>query len=437
MSLSPEGRDILAEKAERFAEKARAAAGDEPKEAAAYYSKAAELNEKLAENQESQRLSRARSQEAQTLRSNSHAQLREAGLTPKEGSRSGSSGGEGSGAGGAAGTGAGSGSNSADGETFADTEFVSGSAQNDPGRGSASDTSGSRADRTGAADEDGDIESFFESPPGLTLDDVGGLDEEVDRIRDAVLKPHRYPAVYEEIGVDASNGVLLHGPPGTGKSLIARAVANALDEPYAGVSAADLGSEYVNKGAQNVQELFAEAERRQPCVVFIDELDSLAQSRSGGPDQTDGSRQMVTQLLQELDRIQGSDVLVLAATNLVDDIDGAIRRSGRFDRKVHIGAPDADDRREIFRVHLEEKKTAGRLDLDELVAATEGFSGADIAAVVEQAGQAAGSRAIDAADGAPRPADVTGITQTDLLDEVGQVDPGIEEWEDEQRGLAF
>jgi transitional endoplasmic reticulum ATPase len=431
MSLSPEGRDILQEKAERFTEKARAAAGDEPKQAAAYYSKAAELNEKLAESQESQRLSRARSQEAQKLRSNSHAQLREAGLTPKEGSRNGPSGG----AGRASGTDAGSGSNGADEEAFVDTEFVSGSAH-DPGRGGASDAPGSRTDRTGAAGEDSDAESFFESPPSLTLDDVGGLNEEVDRIRDAVLKPYRHPAVYEEIGVDASNGVLLHGPPGTGKSLIARAVANALDEPYAGVSAADLGSEYVNRGAQNVQKLFAEAAQIQPCVVFIDELDSLARSRSEGPDQTDGSRQMVTQLLQELDRIQGSDILVLAATNLVDDIDGAIRRSGRFDRKVHIGAPNADDRREIFRVHLKDKKTAGRLDFDELVAATEGFSGADIAAVVEQAGQAAGSRAIDEATGDPRPADVAGITQADLLEEVGEVDPGIEAWEDEQRGVT-
>jgi len=271
---------------------------------------------------------------------------------------------------------------------------------------------------------------LFSGPPDVTLGDVGGLEPELDQIRKGIKYPHEHPELYEAAGVEMSNGVLLHGPPGTGKTLIAKAVANELNEPYAGVSAAELGSEYVNVGAQNVEKLFTEARHFAPCVVFIDELDSLARSRSQGSEQTDGTRQMLTQMLQELSELDGSQVCVIGATNMVDDIDPAIKRSGRFDRKIRIGTPSAEDRREIFEVHLDDKRTQGIVDLDTLVAETEGFSGADIASVIQKAGQSNVADAIEA--GCRDPESLSGLSQADLLEAIEETDPSIKEWEQQQ-----
>lgn len=391
MTLTPESVDILEDRAEALTENARSEAGDDPKHAAALYSKAADLHARLAEAKSSPVVAQAHENKAESLRSNAHSQLEDAGLHP--------------------------------GQT----------ATEDPASEGDSLAAGDESSVTLEAEDTADaIETaeFFEEPPETELIDVGGLDSEIDRIHDGILKPHQYPEVYRAVGVDMSNGVLLYGPPGTGKSLIARAAANELGYPYAGVSAAELGSEFVNKGAQNVQQLFAEAKQLQPCVVFIDELDSLARSRSGGPEQSDGTRQMITQLLQELDVIQGSEICVIGATNLIEDIDGAIRRSGRFDRKIHIGAPDAEDRREIFQIHLEDKRVTGDIDWEEIVEWTKGFSGADIASVVRQAGQAAASDSID--EGVVSPEAVSGITHDQLLSQIKEKEPGIKEWEEQQ-----
>jgi transitional endoplasmic reticulum ATPase len=391
MTLSPESLDILEQRVEDLTEDARNHAGDEHKKAAALFSKAADVHERLAEAKDSPVVVQAHENKAESLRSNAQSQLRDAGLNP---------------------------SNSTRDESRPETDVQS---------EVKSTFEEVETDDTQAAIE---AAEFFENPPSTELEDVGGLDAEIGRIHDGIIKPHLYPEVFNAIGVDMSNGVLLYGPPGTGKSLIARAAANELGYPYAGVSAAELGSEYVNKGAQNVQRLFAEAKQIQPCVVFVDELDSLARSRSGGPEQTDGTRQMITQLLQELDAIQGSEICVVGATNLVEDIDGAIRRSGRFDRKIHIGAPDADDRRDIFQIHLEDKRVSGDLDWNEIIEWTDGFSGADIASVVRQAGQAAASESID--EGVVSPSDVPGITHEHLMEQIKEKEPGVKEWEEEQ-----
>lgn len=272
---------------------------------------------------------------------------------------------------------------------------------------------------------------YFQTPPDVELEEVGGLDQEIDKIQDGIIKPHTHPEVYEEIGVEIASGILLHGPPGTGKTMVAKAVANALEVPYARVSAAELGSEYVNVGAQNIEKLFVEARQCQPCVVFIDELDALAQSRGSGREQSDGSRQMINQLLIELEAIEDTRVCVIGATNLIEDIDGAIRRSGRFDRKIRIGAPDKEDRREIFELHLDEKKIDGLVDPGQLADVTEGFSGADIEAVVRQAGQERGGRCVNA--GKTDPNEIDGISQADLEAAAEDVEPGITQWKSEQQ----
>jgi len=390
MTLSPESVDIIEDRVEELTDEARSHAGEDSKRAAALFSKAADFHEKLADAKDSPVVTQAHENKADSLRTNARQELSAAGIHPKDDSAA---------------------------EGNSDTE----SGVTEAGSAALADAELEEAEAVA------DVAEFFEEPPATVLEDIGGLEAELDRIRDGLLKPLKRPEIYDAVGVNMSNGVLLYGPPGTGKSLIARAVANSLGYPYAGVSAAELGSEYVNKGAQNVQRLFEGARQLQPCVVFIDELDSLARSRSGETDQTDGTRQMITQLLQELDRIEGTEICVIGATNLVEDIDGAIRRSGRFDRKIHIGAPDAEDRREIFEIHLNDKRIDGSLNWEELIEWTDGFSGADIATVVRQAGQAASSDAID--NGIRDPEQVSGITHEQLMDQIKEKDPGVKKWE--------
>lgn len=407
MGLSPEQRDIFEDRLESNVEQARDHAGSNPKQAAAHFSKAADLHERLAADETSQQLADAHYDQAETLRSNARSQLRDAGLVPSESD---------------------------------DSDSGTPDEQNDDSKSEASQPTLPRSSDSGSNDDSMrndetvgtasvDDSDFFEAPPEISLDDVGGLDAEISRVQDGIIKPQRHPEVFEKIGVEMSNGVLLHGPPGTGKSLLTRAVANELEQPYAEVSAAELGSEYVNKGAQNIQALFSEARTHQPCVVFIDELDSLARSRSGGSDQTNGTRQMITQLLQELDAIQGSDICVIGATNLIEDIDGAIRRSGRFDRKIHIGAPDDEDRREIFEIHLEDKLVEGPIKWEKIIEWTEGFSGADIAKVVREAGQRAASQQVsDVNNDDITTSELRGITYRHLLKQIKETEPGIKQW---------
>lgn len=263
---------------------------------------------------------------------------------------------------------------------------------------------------------------YFESAPELTLEDVGGMDDLKQDLERAVITPLEYREKAEAVGVGINNGVLLEGPPGVGKTHITRALTGELGYPFAEVRASELGSHYVNKGAENVATLFEEAEDAEPCVLFLDEIDSLASNRSDGPRKTNSERKMVTELLQAMEQIQGSDVLVVAATNLVEDVDAAIRRSGRFDRTFQVSAPDATARKEIFEVHLGEKAVnEASLETQTLVRATDGFSGADIESVTDEAARTALYEAID------RGSDPA-IAQRHLIAAIRSKTPSIAQW---------
>ena len=226
---------------------------------------------------------------------------------------------------------------------------------------------------------------FFGNPPEKDLDDVGGLDELKQVLRRQVIEPLENPEFYEKQGVGINNGILLYGPPGTGKTHISEALAGELGFNYAGIQSSEIVSKYVGEAPQNVSQLFEEALSAEPCIVFLDEIDALAGER-GAHRETRSERQMVNELLDGMQTVQGSQVLVIAATNTIDDIDGALKRSGRFNEKFFVGPPGRDARREIFETHLEKREVEwGSIDWQELLEWSEGFSGADIEEVVRKA----------------------------------------------------
>jgi SpoVK/Ycf46/Vps4 family AAA+-type ATPase len=227
----------------------------------------------------------------------------------------------------------------------------------------------------------------FEAAPERTFEAVGGMCDLKAELEEGVLAPLESPDRYEEYGIGTVNGVLLHGPPGCGKTYLARALAGELGRAFAAVTPADLASKWVGEAADNVADVFAVAQENQPCVVFVDELDAVAGDRDR--DMTNTEQQMVNQLLVELETAADHDVVVVAATNHVQDVDDAILRSGRFDKHVEVEPPDADARREILDVHLRGRPTAAALDLGAVVRDAAGFAGSDLELAVEEAARAA------------------------------------------------
>jgi transitional endoplasmic reticulum ATPase len=266
---------------------------------------------------------------------------------------------------------------------------------------------------------------YFEDPPSMDLSDIGGMEDLIDNLRREVLVPFENSELAAEIGVGINNGILMEGEPGVGKTHLSRCLAGELGYRFAEVDSTMLGSQYVNEGGENVAALFDEAEAAEPCVLFLDEIDSLAGKRDGGPKKTNSERGMVTKLLRCMERIQGSEVLVIGSTNLVDDVDGAIRRSGRFNSTYTVAPPDAEARREIFAVHLADVKTTDtRLDREQLANQTDGFTGADIEAVVEKAARAALHDAVQE-DSSP------GVAQSHLETAIANTTPSTETWGDQ------
>ena len=219
--------------------------------------------------------------------------------------------------------------------------------------------------------------------PDVTYEDIGGLDDELEQVREMIELPMRHPELFKRLGIDPPKGVLLHGPPGTGKTLIAKAVANEIDANFHTISGPEIMSKYYGESEEQLREVFEEASEESPAIIFMDELDSIAPKReeAGG----DVERRVVAQLLSLMDGLEErGEVVVIGATNRVDAIDQALRRGGRFDREIEVGVPDRDGRKEILQVHTRNMPLAEGIDLDEYAENTHGFVGADLESLAKE-----------------------------------------------------
>jgi transitional endoplasmic reticulum ATPase len=239
-------------------------------------------------------------------------------------------------------------------------------------------------------DENTEVEmrSEFEEPRDgrgtVNYDDVGGMEDTITQLREMVELPLRYPELFTRLGVDPPKGVLLHGPPGTGKTRLAQAVANESDAEFFTINGPEIMGSGYGESEKRLREVFEEATKAAPAIVFIDEIDSIAPKRDRTPGEAE--KRLVAQLLTLMDGLEArSNLVVIAATNRPDAIDEALRRPGRFDREIVIGVPDENGRREILAIHTRGMPLGDKVDLEELARTTHGFVGADIAALAREA----------------------------------------------------
>ncbi|WP_318569655.1 AAA family ATPase [Salinigranum marinum] len=222
---------------------------------------------------------------------------------------------------------------------------------------------------------------------GVSYEDIGGLDRELELVREMIELPLSEPEVFAHLGVDPPKGVLLHGPPGTGKTLIAKAVANEVNASFHTVSGPEIMSKYKGDSEENLRRVFQRAREESPAIVFFDEIDSIAAKRD---DDSDVENRVVGQLLSLMDGLDArGEVVVIGATNRVDSLDPALRRGGRFDREIEIGVPNEAGRREVLEVHTRRMPLADDVDLDRLSARTHGFVGADLESLTTEAAMTA------------------------------------------------
>ena len=219
----------------------------------------------------------------------------------------------------------------------------------------------------------------------ITYEDIGGLSGELRRIREMVELPLRYPEVFAHLGIDAPKGVLLYGPPGTGKTLIARAVANETSATFFRINGPEVIDKMYGASEAQLRKLFEKASQQAPSIIFIDELDAIAPKRDALSGDRQVERRVVAQLLALMDGLTSrGDVIVIAATNLPDALDPALRRPGRFDREIMVGVPDKEGREHILEIHSRGMPIAENVDMGEIAARTHGFVGADLAAVCRE-----------------------------------------------------
>jgi transitional endoplasmic reticulum ATPase len=227
-------------------------------------------------------------------------------------------------------------------------------------------------------------EVLIESPD-VKWDDIGGLDDVKRELKEAVEWPLKYAGVFEHMDARPPKGILLYGPPGTGKTLLAKAVATESEANFINVKGPEFLSKWVGESEKAVRETFRKARMAAPCIVFMDEIDSIAPVRGGGSD-SHVTERVISQLLTEMDGLESlHNVVIIAATNRPDIVDPALLRPGRFDRMVSVGVPDLEARKDILRVHTRKKPLAKDVSLDEIAAKSDGYTGADLFAVVNEA----------------------------------------------------
>jgi transitional endoplasmic reticulum ATPase len=276
--------------------------------------------------------------------------------------------------------------------------------------------------RAGEGDDTGtDPETFLEEPPAMDFSDVGGMTDLKETLKDQVIDPLQRPELYEEYDLGVVNGVLLHGPPGTGKTYITEALAGELGYNVVIAQASDITSSLVGEAADNMADLFEVARNNQPCLLFLDEIDAIAAERSGSTNKTMSESQMITQFLTEMSATKGEDVVVVSATNLPDEIDGAAWR--RFDERIEVPPPDATARAAILRVHLRDRPVVtDEIDWEEIKQATDGYVASDLEIIASTAARNALKEARDADSVVP-------ISQAHLTAAIENTDPSLDAWD--------
>ena len=263
--------------------------------------------------------------------------------------------------------------------------------------------------------------------PRVTYEDIGGLQEEIKKIREMVELPLKYPELFERLGVEAPKGVLLYGPPGTGKTLLAKAVANETNAAFFSISGPEIMSKFYGESEERLREIFRQAEENAPSIIFIDEIDAIAPKREEVTGEVE--KRVVSQLLALMDGLKPRGrVVVIGATNRPNAIDPALRRPGRFDREIEIGVPNKQGRLEILQIHTRGMPLAEDVDLEKIANVTYGFVGADLEALCKEAAMRALRRILPQIDFEKEsiPAEILNkitVTMSDFMEALKDVEP--------------
>ena len=263
--------------------------------------------------------------------------------------------------------------------------------------------------------------------PSITYEDIGGLKNEVTKVREMIELPLRHPELFKRLGVEAPKGVILHGPPGTGKTLLAKAVANETNVNFYSIGGPEIMSKFYGESEERLRNIFQEAEKNAPSIIFIDELDSIAPKREEVSGEVE--RRVVAQLLSLMDGLTSrGKVVVIGATNRLNAVDPALRRPGRFDREIEIGVPDRDGRLDVMQIHTRGMPLAKDVNLEKLADISHGFVGADLQALAKEAAMRALRRVLPEIDLSAEsvPGDIINkiiVTMEDFMDVIKEMEP--------------